>query len=52
LWHDYVGPGHIQGVFQYLNELSAELPLRRIEGTSLVFYRVPAETAGAMGRAA
>jgi predicted O-methyltransferase YrrM len=52
LWHDYVGPWHVRGVFQFLNELSAELPLRRIEGTSLVYYRVPPEAAGAVERAA
>jgi Methyltransferase domain len=52
LWHDYVGPWHVQGVFQFLNELSGELPLRQIEGTALVYYRAPAKTAGVVGRAA
>jgi len=41
LWHDYVGPWHAPGAFRFLNELSATLPLRRIEDTSLVYYRVP-----------
>ena len=42
LWHDYVDPWHTQGVFRFLNELSAKLPLRLIEGTTLVWYRAPA----------
>jgi predicted O-methyltransferase YrrM len=35
LWHDYV-PGW-PGVMQYLDELSARMPLQRIEGTALVY---------------
>lgn len=45
LWHDYVDPWHVRGVFQFLNELSVELPLRLIEGTTLVYYRAPEESA-------
>lgn len=41
LWHDYRGPQRTKGVFSALNQLSRELPLRRIDGTSLVFYRKP-----------
>jgi hypothetical protein len=41
LWHDYrdVRAGETRGVFEALNELSRELPLVRIRGTSLVAYR-------------
>lgn len=42
LWHDYRGPRHTKDVYRALNELSRELPLRRIKGTSLVAYRHPA----------
>jgi predicted O-methyltransferase YrrM len=42
-WHDYRGPYRIKGVYRALNSLSRELPLRHIEGTSLVFYRKPAD---------
>ncbi len=35
LWHDYV-PGW-PGVMEYLDELSARMPLQRIEGTALVY---------------
>ena len=41
LWHDYAGPRHAPGVYRALNELSHRLPLRRIEGTTLVAYRKP-----------
>ena len=44
LWHDYAGPRHASGVYRALNELSERLPLVRIEGTTLVAYRRPAET--------
>lgn len=44
LWHDYKGPrGSARGVFDRLNELTRELPLVRIHGTSLVAYRAPAD---------
>jgi hypothetical protein len=36
LWHDY-NPNW-PGVYQFLNELSSSLPLRRFEGTNLVVY--------------
>jgi predicted O-methyltransferase YrrM len=41
LWHDYRGPRseETRGVFEALNELSRELPLVHIRGTSLVAYR-------------
>jgi predicted O-methyltransferase YrrM len=42
LWHDYAGPRHAPGVYRALNELSARLPLVRLEGTTLVAYRRPA----------
>jgi hypothetical protein len=41
LWHDYLGPCHTPGVFRFLNELSTQLPLQWIRGTSLVVYRRP-----------
>jgi predicted O-methyltransferase YrrM len=41
LWHDYAGPRHAPGVYRALNELSARLPLARIEGTTLVAHRRP-----------
>lgn len=41
LWHDYRGPRRAKGVYRALNELSRDLPLRRIKGTSLVAYRHP-----------
>jgi predicted O-methyltransferase YrrM len=40
LWHDY-GP-ECAGVFRALNELSRQLPLAHITGTTLVAYRLPA----------
>ena len=43
LWHDYAGPHHAPGVYRALNELSARLPLARLEGTTLVAYRRPFE---------
>lgn len=49
LWHDYGDPCRAPGVFRFLNELSARLPLRQIEGTTLVYYRVPAEAPGQGG---
>ena len=39
LWHDYIGPYSVKGVYQALNELSKNLSLLRIEGTRLVVYR-------------
>jgi predicted O-methyltransferase YrrM len=45
LWHDYAGPRHAPGVYRALNELAARLPLVRLEGTTLVAYRRPAEGA-------
>ncbi len=41
LWHDYRGPHRSGGVFHALNALGRKLPLRQIEGTSLVVYRAP-----------
>lgn len=43
LWHDYAGPRHAPGVYRALNELSRRIPLVRIEGTTLVAYRRPAD---------
>jgi predicted O-methyltransferase YrrM len=43
LWHDYAGPRHASGVYRALNELAQRLPLVRIEGTTLVAYRRPAD---------
>ena len=43
LWHDYAGPRHAAGVYRALNELAQRLPLVRVEGTTLVAYRRPAE---------
>ena len=43
LWHDYAGPRHARGVYEALNALAQELPLRHIEGTILVAYRRPTE---------
>jgi predicted O-methyltransferase YrrM len=43
LWHDYAGPRHAAGVYRALNELAQRLPLVRIEGTTLVAYRRPAD---------
>ena len=40
IWHDYRGP-RLPGVFQGLNALARELPLRHVAGTSLVVYRAP-----------
>ncbi|MCW9035315.1 MAG: class I SAM-dependent methyltransferase [Rhodospirillales bacterium] len=40
-WHDYRGPRRAIGVFEALNELSNEMPLIHISGTSLVAYRKP-----------
>ena len=44
LWHDYGGPDKIEGVLRCLNELSQELPLRRIKNSTLVFYRRPLDS--------
>lgn len=44
LWHDYAGPRHAPGVYRALNELSARLPLVRLEGTTLVAYRRPMQS--------
>lgn len=41
VWHDYGGPHHEGGVYDALNELGRELPLRHVEGTMLVAYRRP-----------
>lgn len=41
VWHDYAGPRHERGVYDALNELARELPLRHVEGTMLVAYRKP-----------
>jgi predicted O-methyltransferase YrrM len=41
LWHDYAGPRHAKGVYEALNALARELPLRHIKGTMLVAYRKP-----------
>ena len=41
LWHDYNGPERAADVYRALNELSAELPLVHIYGTTLVAYRRP-----------
>ena len=43
LWHDYAGPRHAAGVYRALNELAQRLPLVRLEGTTLVAYRRPAD---------
>jgi predicted O-methyltransferase YrrM len=43
LWHDYAGPRHAAGVYRALNELAHRLPLVRLEGTTLVAYRRPAD---------
>jgi predicted O-methyltransferase YrrM len=44
LWHDYDGARrHANGVFQALNELSRDVPLVHVAGTTLVAYRRPAE---------
>ena len=40
-WHDYRGPGRAPGVFKTLNRLAKRLPLRHIEGTTLVCCRAP-----------
>jgi predicted O-methyltransferase YrrM len=44
LWHDYAGPRHAPGVYRALNELAQRLPLVRLEGTTLVAYRRPADS--------
>ena len=41
LWHDYNGPGGTSDVYRALGELSAELPLVHIFGTTFVAYRRP-----------
>ena len=41
LWHDYHGPRRAPGVWRALNELSRDLDLVHIAGTSLVAYRKP-----------
>jgi predicted O-methyltransferase YrrM len=47
LWHDYDGARrHANGVFRALNELSRELPLVHVGGTTLVAYRRPAGEGG------
>lgn len=42
LWHDYRGARAVPGVYQALNELARNQPLRHVRGTSLVVYRKPA----------
>ena len=39
LWHDYRGPYQNIDVYKALNKLAQTLPLRHIEGTSLVVFR-------------
>lgn len=39
VWHDYRGPYECEDVYRFLNELSLEIPLMHIEGTSMVCYR-------------
>ena len=55
LWHDYrdpvVQPVTI-GVYEYLNELRASLPIVRLGSTSLVGYRAPDARRGMTGGAA
>ena len=41
-WHDY---GSLEGVTRYLNDLSRDLPVRHIEGTTLGCLPVPSEKA-------
>lgn len=41
LWHDYSGPRGAHGVWRALNELSREITLHHLAGTSLVFHRRP-----------
>jgi len=41
LWHDYAGPRHATGVYEALNALAQELPLRHVKGTMLVAYQKP-----------
>lgn len=42
LWHDYRWPsGSAKGVFDYLNRLYRELPLKHLKGTNMVAYRAP-----------
>jgi predicted O-methyltransferase YrrM len=45
LWHDYGGEDHIRDVHRALNELSKELDLVHIAGTTLVAYRAPLDGA-------
>lgn len=42
VWHDYCGPRRAKGVFRALNELSRQVPLLHIKGTTMVVYRRPA----------
>ena len=39
LWHDYNGPERAADVYRALNELSSELPMVHLYGTTLVAYR-------------
>ncbi len=41
IWHDYIGPYWVKGVYHALNELSKDFPLVHIHGTTLVAYRKP-----------
>ena len=44
LWHDYSKRRDARDVFRGLNELSQELPLVHLQGTTLVAYRKPMDT--------
>jgi len=42
VWHDYRWPsGSAKGVFDFLNQLYRELPLKHLKGTNMVAYRAP-----------
>jgi predicted O-methyltransferase YrrM len=42
VWHDYRWPGgSAKGVYQFLNRLLNELPLRHLKGTNMVAFRSP-----------
>ena len=41
IWHDYIGPYWVKGVYQALNELAKDYPLVHIHGTTLAAYRKP-----------
>jgi hypothetical protein len=50
LWHDYAGSRHSTGVYEALNALAQELPLRHIKGTMLVAYQKPKDFPSALVR--